>query len=230
MLSVVMPYWQRQEALDKGLESMAKQYADLSMEVVVVDDGSPVPAVADGDYPWPVRVIRLPSKTTPKSACVPYNAGVKAAYGNVVALSAPEIWHEQPVFPAMLAELERLGPKGYVASAAWCPEHGMWHCHSTSRIAEEQGYPHPAGFGMHFCAVIHRDFYLSVGGFDEAYRDGSSFDDNDFVWTLHDAGAVPSILDECVVIHAKTGATTQWPEGSHERNRQIFLNKWGHKQ
>jgi hypothetical protein len=230
MLSVVMPYWQRQSALDTGLASMAKMYPDMNLEMVVVDDGSPEPARADGIYPWPVRIIRLPSKTTPKSACVPYNAGVKAAYGDLICLSAPEILHQEPVFPKMIKALNETGPRGYVAAAAWCPEHGMWHCHSTSRIAEEQGYPHPQGFGMHFCAVIHRDFYLSVGGFDEAYRDGSSFDDNDFVWTLHDAGAIPSILDECVVIHAKTGATTQWPEGSHERNRQIFLNKWGHKQ
>ena len=40
------------------------------------------------------------------------------------------------------------------------------------------------------------------------------------------AGAKFSILDDAVVLHPKDGATTEWPAGGWQKNRDLFLLKW----
>lgn len=223
MLSLILPYWDRQEAADTALELIAQQYAGLDFEVIVVDDGSPTPFFRP-IWPLNLRVVTLPRKDEPKSCLTPWNEGVKAARGEVVILSCIEVLHEEPVIDELSAEVDRLGPKGYAIAAAWCPEENRWHAHSTVKVPQC-----PEGFGLSFCAAIHRDFYLEIGGFDEAYREGAGYEDRDFIWKLHRFGAVPVIRDDLVVTHPKTGATIVWPAEKFERNKAIFEYKWVHK-
>lgn len=219
MISIIMPFWMRQEATDKALK-LFEQYKGLDFEVIIVDDGSPVPYVLSY-YTFPVRVVRLPYKTEPKCPCVPFNRGVEAANGDVLVITNPETLHEKPVLGEMYEELKRLGSDGYVLAAAWCPEQNAWHCHSSLKNENV-----PEGAGLHFCGMLHRSLWDKCWGFDEAYRDGMAFDDNDFVYRLEKAGAKFCIRDDLVVIHPKTGATTNWPAGGWERNRDLFLLKW----
>ena len=227
MISVVLPYWQRQEITEYALDSMAAAYPDLDMEVVLVDDGSPQPLTIAKPYPWPVRVIRLPDKTVPKNPCVPINRGVKEATGEVIVLSNPEIIHDKPVFPAMAEELERLGASGYVLAAAWCPEQEIWHCHSSVAGDRPTGERQPPGSSYHFCAMLYRSMFERAGGFDEEYREGAGYDDPDWVNRLARAGAVFRIRDDLVVIHTKFGAQTAWTREGFARNRAIYKSKWG---
>jgi len=227
MISVVLPYWQRQEITEYALDAMAAAYPSLHMEVVLVDDGSPQALQITKQYPWPVRVIRLPAKEVPKNPCVPINRGVKESAGEIILLSNPEIIHDKPVLPAMLEELERLGPRGYVLAAAWCPEQEIWHCHSSVAGDRPTGEKQPAGSGYHFCAMFHRSLFESAGGFDEEYREGAGYDDPDWVNRLARAGAIFRIRDDLVVIHTKFGAQTAWPREAFARNRAIYKRKWG---
>lgn len=224
MISLILPYWDRPLALARALAALAERYDDL--EVVIVDDGNATPPPLDGDYPFAVRVVHLTLKDGPLNPCVPINAGVAAATGDIIVLSNPEIIHTRPVLQEMAAELERLGPKGYVLAAAWCPEAGEWHCHSSIAGDRPDGVRQPAGSGFHFCAMLHRDLFREAGGFDEEYRDGAGYDDPDWVNRLHRAGAVFKIRDDLVVLHPKQGATTRWPPGAFTRNRKRFFAKW----
>ena len=228
MLSLILPYWERQEATDKALGLIADRYFNLiDLEIVIVDDGSPVSFRAPADYPLPLRVIRLTPKSEPKNPCVPINVGVAEAAGDIIVLSNPEVLHtEMAVLPGMLDELDRLGPDGYVLAAAWCPEQGDWHCHSSIASDRPSGERQPPGSGFHFCAMLHRSLWDKAGGFDEAYRDGAGYDDPDWVNRLARAGAKFCIRDDLVVIHPKVGATTNWPAGAFERNRALFMSKW----
>src|SRR5690349_162098 len=118
MISMVVPYWKRGSILKDNLQQLKKLYSNLkALEVIIVDDGSPEPAVIDDNYPWPVSIIRLKQKTWALNPCVAFNAGVAAASGDIIAITNPEVIHRTAILDLMRQELEALGPDGYVAAA-----------------------------------------------------------------------------------------------------------------
>ena len=220
MISLILPYWQRQPAADKALRLLADTYADTELEVIVVDDGSPDPFVAPM-LDLSLTVIRLPAKVSPKSPVTCWNEGVKAASGDILALSCIEVLHRGQVMEDMLDQLEDMGPDGYVLAAAWCPEQRAWHTHSSLIVPQC-----PPGTGLAFLGMMYRSLFDRAGGFDEAYRDGAGYEDRDFIHRLHRAGAQFTIRDDLVVDHPKTGATIKWPAEAFSRNKMIFEEKW----
>lgn len=191
----------------------------------MVDDGSPEPAALPAALALPVQILRLPAKTVAKNPCVPFNVGVAAAGGDVIVLTNPEVVHRRPILPGMLERLEVLGPMGYVAAA--CRAHGRWLCHSTDMPSDRSlgRVPSPPGAGLHFCAMLHRSLYELAGGFDERYRDGQAYEDNDFLWRLERVGAKFEIADDLVCDHVLC-PRCEWPKGGAERNREIFNKTW----
>lgn len=220
MLSLILPYWQRQAAADRALKLLETQYVGMDLEVVVVDDGDPTPYQAP-DTTLDLKVIRLPEKSGPKNTGLPWNAGVSWASGDLIALSCVEVLHTTPVLQQMVAHVRELGPQGYVLAAAWCPEHHDWHCHSTKAVPTC-----PPGTGLSFLGVMHRDLYFAAGGFDDDYRDGAGYEDRDFIWRMVKAGAQFVIRDDLVVTHPKTGATIKWGGEAFNRNAELYKRKW----
>lgn len=216
MISIVMPYYMRQHALDCGLASIRALYHGLDYEIVICDDGSPVPVIAPG-----CRIVTLPVKHHALNPCVPINRAVAAALGDIIVITNPEIEHRMPVLAAMLAVC---GKPDYVMAA--CQDvSGKWLCASSVRGGQDGRGPMPYGSGFHFCAMLTRGLFERAGGFDEAYRDGQAFDDNDWLFRLQQAGARFCLRDDLVVWHHKTPCA--WPPGGHARNRQLFESKWG---
>ena len=222
MISLILPYWLRQEAADMALALLDQHYAGMDLEVVIVDDGSPEP-FRTPQTRLNIKVVRLPTKKWPKSPCLCWNEGVKAASGEVIALSCIEVLHEQPVLAEMLAELERT-PNGYILAAAWCPEQQAWHTHSTVEVPEC-----PKGTGLAFLGLMKRELYERAGGWDEEYRDGAGYEDRDFIHHMTQAGAVFVKRDDLVVTHPKTGASIAWGEAKFARNKALFERKWPRK-
>lgn len=220
MISLILPYWKRQAAADKALELIAATYEGEDVEVIVVDDGDPEPFI-EPRLALDLRVIRLPRKDVPKSPVTCWNEGVKAARGDVIALSCIEVLHRGPVLLAMDEALDIMGEDAYILSAAWCPEQHAWHTHSSVEVPQC-----PPGTGLAFLGVLNRSLYDRAGGFDEAYRDGAGYEDRDFIHRLHRAGAQFVIRDDLVVTHPKTGATIKWPPEAFSRNKMIFEEKW----
>lgn len=205
-VSIIMPYWKRREQLEASLRILYKFYPDF--EVIVVDDGSG----DDLDY----DVIRLPLKKEPKNPCVPINVGVDAATSEIIVLTGPEMLHRAPILYEMTKELT--SEKSYITAAAWCPDTNIWHCHSSinrNKTGLDAGY--------HFCSMIFRKFFIEIGGFDERYREGVAYDDDDFLMKLHSNGAEFVMRDDLIVDHPQSH--TQWP-GKHEINKTLFRRKW----
>lgn len=220
MISVLMPYWNRQEAADTALTLFAKTYPDFEGEILVVDDGNAVPFRVP-DVPLPISVFRMPVKDAPTPQSRTWNAAVQVARGDILVMNCIEVLHEEPVLPAMVAQLEAMGPMGYVLASAWCPEHNAWHCHSSVQVPDC-----PPGCGIGFCGALHRSLYLAAGGFDEDYMQGAGYEDRDFIRRLVRAGAHFRIRDDLKVTHPKTKATIQWPLTGFVRNEALFRSKW----
>ncbi len=230
MISIILPYWNRPDAARKALDLLAKQYGHLNgpalrFEVVIVCDGCERPEVP-GAVQEALQIVwvDLPRKDGAKSPVTAWNAGVEASAGDVIVLSCVEILHLSPVLEQLAAAVDLGGPDAYVMASAYCPEAQEWHCHSTARAT---GAPEmPAGFGRAFCAALHRELYERAGGFDENYREGAGWEDIDFAKRLKRAGAKPTIRDDLMVIHPKTGATIEWGAEKFMRNEAIFRAKW----
>lgn len=217
MISVCVPHWNRPAELERMYREYAILYAGLDFEFSVCDDGS------RGHVPGPPRGVLtvLPAKDHALNPCVPLNAAVANSSGDIIVLTGPEIEHRTPVLGAMAYNL---GPDDY-AMAACRDVSGPWLCGSHVRGGENGRGPMPSGSGFHFCALLHRSLFDRAGGFDEDYRAGQAFEDNDWLFRLERAGARFRMRDDCVVWHHRT--PTAWPDGGHERNRRLFGDKWG---
>jgi len=214
MISLILPYYNRQRAADVALALIARHYAHLDLEVIVVEDGSQPPFVKNTIAD--VKVIRLPPKNEARANCTVMNRGVEAAKGDILALSSVEMLHRTPVLPQMREELEKGDANTYVSAAVWCPTQNRWHAHSSL------GRP-----PLHFMTMLKRDLWDRAGGFDEDYRDGMCFDDDDFVNRLLRAGMHYVYRDDLIVEHPRQGAKAKYTMHQHMRNRQIFESKWG---
>ncbi len=145
--------------------------------------------------------------------------------GNVtiaVVLTNPEIEHRDDVLCGMLALLEQ--PNDYVTVS--CRDvNGMWLAGPQVDYSKHGRLPVPAGAHFHFCAMLRRELFERVGGFDEAYRHGRSCDDNDWLWSLDAAGARFRLAPGVVWHHATPHAY----DGVHATNRDRLVRKWGHR-
>lgn len=220
MISLILPYWKRQEATNASLRALAGLYNDDFLEVVVVDDGDPLP-FGRPLLPRNLKVVKLPWHVEPRSPASAWNAGVRASRGELIALSMPEVWHAGPILYEMEKELERLGPDGYVLAAAWCPEQNRWHCHSSIAVPDC-----PPGTGLAFLGLMRRALWERAGGFDEDYMAGVGYEDRDFLMRMVHAGAKFKLRDDLVAIHPKTGAQVKWPAAGMAVNEAIFRRKW----
>ena len=216
MISLILPYWDRQEAADRALNLLAKHYG-RSIEVIVVDDGNRVPFKAS-DVDLNLRIVRLPTKEKPTPQSKAWNAGVRAATGDLIALSCVEILHTDPVLEELAKEA--VGDT-YALAAAWCPELNEWQCHSSKPTDFC-----PRGTGPSFLGVMRKDLFLKAGGFDEDYHEGAGYEDKDFIHRMLAAGAKFVIRDDLIVTHPKTGASIQWGTEGFARNERIFFSKW----
>jgi hypothetical protein len=216
VISVCMPYWQRQRELSRSLSAYRLVYGDR-IEVSICDDGSPVPVRAPGCI-----VTSLPAKNFGLNPCVPMNKAVRASSGEVIVLTNPEIEHRQDVLTGMLKLLE--GPNDYVTVA--CRDvRGAWLAGPQVDYSTGGRLPVPPGSHFHFCAMLTRELFERVGGFDEGYRHGRSCEDNDWLWSLEAAGA-RFRLAPGVVWHY---ATPHHYQGTLASNRDRLVAKWGHR-
>lgn len=108
-ISVIVPTFGRAEAVARAVDSALAQDADL--EVVVVDDASPIPVAIDREH---VRVLRLGANVGAAGA---RNAGVAAASGEWIALlDSDDAWEPQSL-PVRLAQARAAKD---AARTIWC--------------------------------------------------------------------------------------------------------------
>lgn len=188
------------------------------MEIIVVDDGSGDGMSVPNEHPWPVHILRLPVKAEALSPCVTWNRGVAMSRGNVIAITSPEVEHQNAIINKMLPRVTQ-DPKLYLAAEVFKYNRSGVLGKAKKRVCSAGSYYFP------FFAMMQKSLFESVGGFSEEFRDGQAFEDVDFIWKLAKAGARLDTADGCVVVNQRMD--TKWVKGGHTRNRGIMLRKWG---
>lgn len=178
LLTIIIPTYNRPQLLQRAVESALvqkiKDELEESIEVVVVDDGSPQP-VTLLEIPR-LRIVRL---TQNQGVAAARNAGLKAAKGRYVTylddddqllpdmaeLSLTALKNSTlPPPVAALSGIEVISPTGKVIGTRLPPVLPK----GAHFLLEE--IPPEASFLSKQTLVIERELLLSLGGYDESFR------------------------------------------------------------
>lgn len=212
--SFLLPYYDRAVQLHNTLVSYYDHYRGRDdWEVILVEDVKNlndkklheefIEVLAEFSE---LPVGRLASTVQNTNPAPHYNMAAAFAAGRYLLLSSPEVFHVADI----LAGADRV--------FAECPASyficGCMNVLGLGRIdkidrttqlkfREDRWYQHsekrPACY--HFCTVIPADTYWDVGGFDEEFKDGISYEDNDFRDRVYAAGVKFVQEDQALTLH-----------------------------
>lgn len=218
-ITICMPYFERLERLKKTVTSfISSGYfrggSHCSVGLSIVDDGSidepcAVYLKEIGAY-INIRHSALPPKKMWKNPCVPINRAARQTSSPLILLQSPETYHPKPVVEGMANLMTTY------KDIILCPTRATNH-----KGIEWYAHPDIRPVKYWFCQLMSRDFFEEVGGFDESFREGHSYDDDDFADRLSNAGAQWRWFNG-EVIHEKAPCKRPRPKSS---NRQLYKKK-----
>ena len=198
-LSVLMPHYNRNSLLKCTLESYEYFYRNLPFEVIIVDDASSDP-IDDliNSFSLDIKLFKIPSENkTGTNPSLLFNIAAKKASGDIFLLTSPEVIHTKNIFEHT-NNFEKLTDESYLVCScltnmnpekvtsiqnmedrfrvAVTEDNGMWYQHTKLRK--------DGNVNLHFCNVITKNAYFAMRGFDERYRPGIGYDDNEFLRRL----------------------------------------------
>lgn len=228
MISVVMSYFNRKPQLRTTLKSIdISRMKDL--EIIIVDDCSDLEHKLDKDFlnefkDLKINVIEMdPEKKWYKNPCIPYNVGIAAATGDITILQNPECMH----FGDILTEIDNnLQENEYISFPAYSLSknqtdtilnlefdknfHGnVVECVSPISSSPYNERTHEGWYNhstikplfYHFCCAVNTKHLKEMGGFDERYAEGISYDDDELVIRLKRKGLKMFIPMSPIVFH-----------------------------
>lgn len=228
--SIIMPYYERAEQLQKTLESFTELYGRrYDFEIVIVRDSKMNPKqtrelidIAD-QFKFLITIISDGLKKPCFNPSTAFNRGAEAACGEYVVLTSPECLHENDILGGLDEEFE-VRPFSYVVCACKAAPRAkkdqkkefVWYQHGTHNNKQ-----------YHFCSCLHRDLYQEVGGFDERFTDGYGYDDDAFRDRVRMKGVFFKNRDDLIAFHQEHAKTK--PPGWKkllQRNRDLYEREY----
>lgn len=208
-ISIVMSYYNRKAQLITTLKTI-KESKHPNYEIIIVDDGSDENhRIEDLKNEYQFQLIRVEKQNKNYcNPCVPFNMAIKYATGDILLIQNPECCH---IGDVLVHVQNNLNEKDYITySCLALPSQvyndklseilfdktvPFWSRDKHLAISEKiiqptiknitnyTWYNHPIHnpSKLHFMSAIYRSKILEIGGFDEDYKDGTYYDDNDFL-------------------------------------------------
>ncbi len=211
--SIIMPYIDRTIQLHNTLASYHHWYSGRTdWELILVADSKcrQRPELDSLVDIWRARgldiiVVDFQADDMYNPACL-FNVGAKAASGEFLVLTSPEIYHNADVLGGFDAEFERDRHRYVTCACLALDKRQLRKIKRFGLLAPtgkekwiQHGVHRPAQY--HFCSAIAKELYEAIGGFDEAFAKGFCFDDDDFRDTVIKSGAVVVQRDDLVTFH-----------------------------
>ena len=210
-----------------------------------------------------INLVRLENKNG-INPCYPYNVGVRHSTGDILILSSPETFHTSNIFDLtdnfanlnektyllfsvfcltdnkIINELIKkidfmdildlihkvkhnfyvnVGEQGY----SFNNKFGSWYLHSKFRPT-----------GLNFFTAITREKFYEMSGFDERFRFGTGYDDDEFRDRLIESGVNFIYYDNILGIHVNHEIVNNRPPTTNhvlyqetKINKYFKNNRWG---
>jgi hypothetical protein len=207
-VSIVMAYFDnRKEQTLITLKRLEELYGNkYDFEVIIVDDNSleenRLDEVIDNfSYQIKYKYITAEEKGNRINPCEPYNIGFSLAGGKYVIIQNPECYHVTNILEHVIT---KLGTRDYFTYSCYSPNsediskrviNNLNLINDVKFLCENQTidkncdlnwYNHPVynESNYHFCSAIHRDNLEILGGFDLDFKEGTCFDDDEFLLSI----------------------------------------------
>jgi glycosyltransferase involved in cell wall biosynthesis len=247
MVSIILPYYNRKDLVLQTLRTFEHFYSDKDLEVVIVDDMSDEEHRLEDslDFNLNINLVRLEEKTG-INPCYPYNVGVRESSGDILILSSPETFHTNNMFE-LTNDFEGLNDDTYFLFSVFCLTHdNVIESIGSSEIGDalnivnavkakfyqnlgENGYPFNNNYGSWYTHSVHRDsglnFFTAItrnrfyelSGFDERFRGGTGFDDDEFRDRLYESGVEFKYVDDVLGIHVDHAIVNDMPPTTNSK-------------
>ncbi len=202
-LTLVYPYYENRACLERQMRSWTQLPRDVSfrIEFLLVDDGSPEPAIVAPDGPINITLVRV-KENIPWNQPGARNLGLKLAEGDWV----------------MASDIDHLLPaEGLHQVLSLNKDAGT--IYFFERVAEGglAKNPHPNSF------LISRRTFWEVGGYDEDFCGHYGYDDN-FLRQRFERTYRIVYLKEPALVEFEHGAT-RGLDRSRRHNRRLLRKK-----
>lgn len=197
-VSVVMAYINRKRQLQHTLDTISKsQYKNL--EIIIVDDGSLQDQRVEDlvcQYDMEIIVIRIePSEKRWINPCIPYNIGLSKSTGDIIILQNPEVCHVGDIIQYCkdnITDNKYLtfsvinSPSAEENEKIYKYDGIIPHWDVQQVFTPHSWYNHPTcrNSQFHFLSCMTRNTLNIVGGFNEQFKNGLSYDDDEFITRL----------------------------------------------
>ncbi|MEM7194122.1 MAG: glycosyltransferase [Pseudomonadota bacterium] len=248
-ISIVVPFRDRPELLDKCLHGVFESTQWKNIEVVAVDNGSVESRTVDILEKWRgqqsnIKVVKDSSDFNYSALC---NRGVLASDGEFIVLLNNDIeivssdWIERMLSYAQRDEIGAVGVK------LLYPNRSIQHAGIVIGINQSAGHPFkkfPASLNGYFCRLkivsnvsavtaammmVSRTKFDRAGGFDESDF-GIGLNDVDFCLRLSSMGLRNVQINDCEAIHHESITRGSDFEGQNarrlEREQRSLRKKW----
>lgn len=250
-VSIILPYYNRKELLKRTLDSFQRFYSNNSeLEIVIVDDLSNeenrIEDIPNQYNDLNIVVFTLPSKNG-INPCYVYNVGVRKSKGDIIVLSSPETFHTTNMFDVS-NNFEKLNDKTYLQFSVFCLIKEMEELDTTKFYENlgETGYSYANRFGswythseirsscLNFFSALTRNNYYKLSGFDERFRYGTGFDDDEFKIRILNMVDKVVWFDNAEAIHVDHEIVNNLPPTTNNKvfeetrkNKYKFNDNWG---
>jgi cellulose synthase/poly-beta-1,6-N-acetylglucosamine synthase-like glycosyltransferase len=224
-LSVIVACLDAEETLAEQLEALATQTCPVAWELLICDNGSTdgTSAIIDRFRSrLPLAVIDASAR---KGAGAARNEGAHRARGDWLAfcdaddvvaagwLTAMATALDQHAFVAGRFEANRLNDRRTLRSRSLDQQEGLQHSPTGA------GLPHAGAGNM----GIHRELFLSVGGFDPQVM---CLEDTDLSWRVQRTGVSLQYVPEAVVhVRLRASLRQMYRQGRQYGNAHAFLER-----
>lgn len=215
--SIIMSYFMRDVHLYNTLISFNYHYKNRNdYEVIIIEDIKNKNNKEEHDKL--LKVLKFFNKNADKyidikliesggnysNPATLFNQGAKLANGDYLIITNPEVFHKENILKGLDSIIKEKGECYIVCSClsgdienkfiddfeSFNITPKMWYQHSQYRNAL-----------FHFCSCISKKKYFEIGGFDERYKNGVAYDDDQFRDDVGRSGILFVISDNLLTIH-----------------------------
>ena len=238
--SLIIPVFGQPLLTFTCLNSIAETCNGMNIEVLVIDDCSPQPAVEALRSVSGITIIRNPANLGFLESC---NQGVARAKGEFVVILNNDLILTGDWLGKMAAVFDRFPNTGLVGAKLVYPDGRLqeaggivWRDGSAWNVGRgddpgrpEYNFVREVDYCSGACLLIRREFWNLIGGFDAAYTP-AYYEDTDLAFRVRDAGYRVFYQPHALVVHfeGRSSGTdiTKGIKRHQVTNQKTFAARW----